>query len=493
MDGAADAAVSGRLGRMRIVLVAGLGLAIGALDGSVMASAMPKVLEELNGVDAFAWTSASYIFMSVVCGPIWGSIGDQIGHRVTLRIGFVVLILGSILCAGAGLRPIGAEPALGMVELAVYRAIQGAGSAALFVSSFALLAENLSESERARYTGSFSVIYAICTILGPAAGGLLADLEPVQAGPFVISGWRWIFLVQVLPLFACWSLIGRAPHDRQRFDWHGLDYRGIALLALGLLLLMAGAQGTQDIWNGMLRVGVFVASAISFALFLANERVAARPIVPATFFTSRVMLFSALAGMFASAALLGLVVVLPIFLQGELGRTAAASGVYLAVFSVGVAIGAVGSGRFVARTGRYRTAVIAGIFIVICGGIGLILAAGMGPWMDKAALCLIGVGFGPLQGTYGLIAQRSCGSRAHGAAGGIVQLCRRIGATLGAFLAGLVITAEGPQLAGLADSPATSALLLRCSALCAVLLGAALALSCFLPNRLGAAEEERTT
>lgn len=457
----------------RLLLAIATGIILGALDGAVIATALPRISASLGGTSGIAWAAGAYLFGTATSASAWGSLGDTHGHQRVLRIGLALLLTGTLACAFAGYYL--AYLSLGMVELALGRFIQGVGSGAVFSAGFALIADLFSARRRARNAGRFSIFFAIATLAGPVIGGVVSDSMTVSLGAFTIEGWRFIFLLQ-LPLAGLALLAAPREVERRALAHRPpFDRAGLAILSLMMLLCATGLQQLRA-GAAALAAMLLLAAVLAGALLIICERRAAQPLLPPTLLRIPMLRAACLAGTASSAALLCVAIATPAFLQIGEGRSASDSGLVMTAFSLGIAAGAMAGGRWLARTGDCRkvsffavAVALAGVAIIALG------SAGVAIWAAK--MFVAGLGFGPLQSVFAIAAQDVAPEGRRGTTGGLVQSSRRLGATMGGFVGGLLTLEFGGRIrAGMPALPQIGDLLLLAMATTAFLLLAAAAI-----------------
>jgi len=210
---ALPAAPSRRLTLAAVLIV----LLLSALDGTIVSTAMPRIIAELQGLERIAWLGTAYLLASTVTVPIYGKLGDLYGRRPILVFGVVVFLAGSMLCGLAGEFGALALVGDGMNQLIVCRALQGIGAGALTTGAFAAIADIVPPAERGRYVGLFGAMFGFASIAGPVIGGALTEHATTALAGHVISGWRFVFYVN-LPLgaVALWILTTRLPNTGRR-------------------------------------------------------------------------------------------------------------------------------------------------------------------------------------------------------------------------------------------------------------------------------------
>lgn len=412
---------------------------LSALDQTVVSTAMPRIIEQLQGLSMYAWVTTAYMLTSTVSVPIYGKLSDQYGRKGILILGVVLFLAGSALCGLSG--EFGALPVLGggMMQLIVCRAIQGLGAGALMTVSFAIMADLYPPRERGRLFGVFGSVFGIATVIGPFIGGFLTDHGTFMLLGHEVAGWRWVFYVNLpLGLLALFMIMYRMPVLR-----HGaggrIDYLGAALVVSTAATLLLGLTlgGTTYPWDSPQIRGLFAVGGVSLAIFLWIETHAAHPILPLHLFRIHTFRVATLASFVMSTAFLGVVMFMPLYMQVVQGINATQSGFALLPLMGGLIVSGIVCGRLVTRTGRYKPFMIAGGIVLIAGVVAL---TGIGPdttTRDLAwRLALTGVGLGPAQTLFSLVIQNSAPPTEIGVATSMAQFGRQMGATVGVAIFG---------------------------------------------------------
>jgi EmrB/QacA subfamily drug resistance transporter len=422
-----------------------LALFLGALDQTIVATALPRIVADLQGLDRYAWVATSYLLASTVLVPIYGKLAD-IMSRKTLEIWAVsVFLLGSMLCGLSG--EFGTLPLLGdgMNQLIIFRAIQGLGAAGLMGLAFIIVADLFPPIERGKYQGLLGGVFALASVLGPLVGGFLTD----HGGSIIpgIAGWRWVFYVNVpIGAVALWFLITRmpplVPHGAK--ENKGLDLLSAALLILTLvpLVLVLQLDHATYPWLGSTSLLLLAITAVSLVLFILRSTRVNNPVLDLRLFKNKVFSFANAATFLLGAAFLATLIFLPLFLVNVTGISATRAGATLIPLSLGITFGSVLAGQLVSRYGRYRQLMLIGIAVLL---VGVFLLSRMTPATSQFEVILYmiicGLGLGPTMPLYTLAIQNAVGIRQLGQATSTAQFSRQIGGTIGTALMGAVFTA----------------------------------------------------
>jgi EmrB/QacA subfamily drug resistance transporter len=417
---------------------------LSALDQTIVSTAMPTIIRELNGLELYAWVTTSYLLASTVMVPIWGKLGDLYGRKLILLIGIAIFVAGSFLCGLAG--EFGNLPVLGdgMMQLIIFRGIQGIGGGALFTTAFATIADLFPPRERGKYAGMFGAVFGLASVVGPIVGGYFTDHGSVDLGGLHIAGWRWCFYVNLptsmIALAMIWFKMPNLGHTGGgKIDWAGGVF---VVLAIGALML-ALTWGNEKGWTHQDVLALFAFSAITGATFLFIESRAAEPILPLGLFRIRAFTTTTLASFIISMAFMGTIVYLPLYLQLGLGMAATNSGLLLLPLMVGLILAATLSGRYVSRTGKYKGILLGAAIIQF---IGIYLMSQLGTDSDEFnviwRLFILGIGLGPTQSLFNMVSQSSAPIQQIGVATSTSMFLRQCGGMVGVSIFGALLISQ---------------------------------------------------
>lgn len=350
---------------------------ISMLSSTIVANSGPAIVDDLRGLNLYAWVFASYTLAATICVPIVGKLSDTLGRRIFYIVGLVVFFIGTLAC---GL-------ATSMTELIAFRFIAGAGGGALLALGGATLGDIFPPRQRARWFGLIMTNYGVASMLGPIIGGVITDR----------FGWRWTFFISLpLTAVALWlmaSVLPRIPHSGNV----AVDWGGIFLLSAGLLGLLVGLTfgGISYPWTSVQVIGPLVAAAVFLYWFGFHELRTADPVMTPRLFKSPVFLSAVGISFFTRMTFFGLLAFFPVYLQGVLGESASASGLAMVWMMAPFIVGTVVSGQLISRSGRYRVSAIAGPATLLVGvGLCLALDEHSPPVLVDAAMTLVGFGVG---------------------------------------------------------------------------------------------------
>lgn len=417
--------------RTEILIGILLALFLSALDQTIVGTAMPRILTDLHGIDLYTWVVTIYLLTSTITGPIYGKLSDQFGRKNLLVFGVVVFLLGSAL---SGLSQ-------DMIQLIVFRGIQGIGAGAIFPIALAVIGDLFTPRERGRYQGLFGAVFGISALIGPALGGFLTDS----------ISWHWVFYVNIpvgaVALFIIWRLL---PPLHTTGVSRKIDYLGVSVFTAALVPILIGLTNAQQHdWTDPLVGGLILVGLALGGLFLWIETRAAEPIVPLGLFRNRTYAISIVATFLASFGFFGAVLFLPLWYQVVNGSTATESGYQLLPLLGGLIISSVASGQIVSRTGRYKWLTVGALVVL---SVGLLLLTNLRAETPPPTLWLwqfiTGLGVGPTLAVFTIIVQNAVPWNQLGVATSNLTFFRQIGGTVGLSMAwtifGSTLRTEAP-------------------------------------------------
>ncbi len=418
-----------------------LALFLGALDQTIVSTALPKIVEDLNGLDRYAWVATAYLLASTVLVPVYGKLADMYSRKAIELWAVGTFLLGSFLCGLAG--EFGTLPLLGdsMNQLILFRAIQGLGGAGLFALAFIVIADLFPPSVRGKYQGFVGATFGVASVLGPVIGGFLTD----YGGNIIpgIAGWRWVFYVNVpFGALALWFIITRMPPLKPQGEKGRLDLVSAALLIAGLVPLILGLQldKTDYPWLSTTTLALFGGAALALILFVVRSLRSPNPILDMRLFNNRVFSTSNIALFFIGGAFLSILIFLPLFMVNVVGVSATQAGTSLIPLSLGLVVGSIVAGQLVSRIGHYKYFMLGGGALLFVGAWLLsTMSADVTYLRVTLYMVICGLGLGPSFPLYTLAIQNAVDVRKLGQATSASQFFRQIGGTVGAALMGTVL------------------------------------------------------
>ena len=419
-----------------------LALFLGALDQTIVATALPKIVEDLGGLTRYAWVATAYLLASTVMVPIYGKLADMVSRKSIELFAISLFLLGSFLCGLAG--KFGSLPVLGdgMNQLIFFRAIQGLGGAGLFALTFIIIADLYPPSVRGKYQGFVGATFGIASIFGPLIGGGLTDYgSNLISG---IEGWRWIFYVN-LPFgtIALWFIAVKMPKFKPVENKQKLDYLSAILLPAGLLPLVLALQLDKNDypWNSTTTLLLFAISIINLVLFVAQCSKSPNPVLDLSLFKNKVFSIGNIALFFLGASFLNMLIFLPLFMVNVIGVSATKAGISLIPLSIGTVFGAILGGQLISWLGRYRMLMLTSNIILLVG-VYLLSSMSSNISYSSATLYMVvcGLGLGPSFPLYTIAIQNAVDVRKLGQATSASQFARQIGGTIGVAIMGTVLT-----------------------------------------------------
>ncbi len=413
-----------QLSHERILIIIGgllLGMLLAALDQTIVATALPTIAGDLHGLSHLAWVVTAYLLASTVSTPLWGKLGDLYGRKSFFQAAIVIFLIGSVL---AGL-------AQSMLQLILFRAVQGIGGGGLMVGAQTIVADVVPPRDRGRYQGMFGAVFGVTSVLGPLIGGFFVDH----------LSWRWVFYVN-LPVGAVALIVVTAvlPGHLRRAS-HRIDYAGTLLLAGAAtsLVLLTSLGGTTYAWSSVPIVALGVGAVVLTGLFLWVEQRAAEPVLPLRLFRNRVFSASSAIGFVVGFAMFGTLTYLPQYMQIVRGVSPTSSGLRLLPMMGGLLLTSVATGQLISKWGRYKIFPILGTATMT---VGLFLLSLLHPdtnaLQTSVSMFVLGVGIGGAMQVLVIAVQNAVDYRDLGAATSGATFFRSIGGSFGTAIFGAI-------------------------------------------------------
>lgn len=422
--------------RQILFIIFGLmaGMFLSALDQTIVGTSMRTIADDLKGLDAQAWVTTAYLITSTIATPIYGKLSDLFGRRPLFIIAIVIFLVGSVAAGFAD----------SMYQLAAFRALQGLGAGGLMALPLAIMGDILAPRERAKYQGYFLAVFGISSVIGPLIGGLFAGTPEI----LFITGWRWVFLLNIPIGIIALAIVLRflhIPHTRHsvRIDWWGA---ATIVLALVPLLLVA-EKGREWGWGSPISLTLYVVGALGIAAFVISEKLMGDDaLIPLKLFRNATFRMATILGVLVGFGMFGAMMTIPLYLQLVNGATPTESGFLMLPMILGLMISSIVSGQVIARTGVYKWFPRVGTLFMAIGFFWFTFATADKPvWYMMIGMMLVGLGLGQLMQTLTIASQNSVGPRDIGVATSSSTFFRQIGGTLGVAILFSVLYSRIPE------------------------------------------------
>lgn len=408
--------------RQIVTILIGLmsGMFLAALDQTIVATSIRTIADDLHGLEHQAWATTAYLITATIVTPLYGKLSDIYGRKKFFVTAITSFVIGSILCTFS----------TSMLELASFRAIQGLGAGGLFSLALAIIGDIVPPRERAKYQGYFLAVFGTSSVLGPVIGGFLAGADSI----FGITGWRWVFLVNVPIGIIALALVSKTLHLRHTRLNHRIDWTGAALLSVSLVpLLLVAEQGREWGWASGNSFACYAVGVLAAAAFFWQEaRMGEEAILPLAMFRNRTVGVASAASVLIGIAMFGGLASLPLYLQIVKGASPTEAGLLLLPMTLGIMTGSIFSGQVISRTGRYR------VFPII--GVGLLMVSlfvfhyihfDTPLWQTMIVMVFFGLGLGFNFQPLTLAVQNAVPPQQIGVATSTATFTRQIGGTIG--------------------------------------------------------------
>ena len=417
-----------------IILAIMMALFLGALDQTIVGTALPQIITDLSGANLYTWVVTIYLLASTVTVPIYGKLSDMYGRKPLLLTGVSLFLIGSVL---AGLSQ-------NIEQLIIFRGIQGLGAGALFPIALATIGDLYSPKERGRYQGLFGAVFGLASLIGPALGGWLTDT----------FSWHLIFYVNLpIGLISIAIILIELPTIKGRAN-QKIDFLGALVFAAGIIPVLIGLTNVQTNAFATPEVaGLISLGLVLLGLFLFIEAKVEEPIIPLELFRNRTFAAAAAASFFASIGFFTAIIFLPRYFQTVLGETATSSGYATLPLLLGVIISSVTAGLLVARSGRYKSLILGAILLIAAASLLLTnIKADTDPWLLRLWMFLAGLGIGPTLSVFTIVVQNAVPFKFLGAATSNLTFFRQVGgsvglAVVGSYFGGQLVTNIPAELA----------------------------------------------
>ena len=414
-----------------LIVLSGLmtGMLLAALDQTIVSTALKNIVEEFNGLNHYTWVITAYLLTSTASTPLYGKISDLYGRRPVFQFAIITFLIGSFL-AGASQN---------MTQLIFTRALQGLGAGGLMALTFVIIGDIVAPRERGKYQGYFGAVWGLSSVAGPLLGGFFSDNATILG----ISGWRWIFYINLPFGILALVITSAVLHIPKVKREHKIDYFGALLLVLAVssVLLAVSVYGPENGWVAPKTLSVLGCGLLLTVIFLWQEQRAAEPILPLRLFRNHTFSLTSALAFIIGAGMFGAIVMLPLYLQVVKGNTATEAGLKLIPLMLGIVSMSIFSGKKISSTGKYK------IFPIIGAGImtfGLILMSTLNENTSFGILSiysiLIGAGLGLSMQTIVIALQNSVDFQDMGIATSSNTFFRSLGGAFGTAIFGTILS-----------------------------------------------------
>ena len=410
-----------------------------ALDQTIIATALGKIVEEFNAFSSLSWIVTAYLITTTVTVPIAGKFSDLFGRRRVLLVGVAIFVVGSLLSGISG----------SINELIMWRALQGIGGGIITANAFTIVGDLFAARERARWQGLIGAVFGLASVVGPLLGGWLTDGQGIFG---LTTDWRWTFYINVPIGIVAFVLIAIYCPPLQRVAKAVIDYLGAALLSVSLAVLIISVDNTETIFSGFLeatglslvnlRAMLFAIVALTITAFIYIEHKAKDPILPLRFFKNANFVKIIIISMLFGSAFMGSILYLTQFNQQVFGATPTDSGLMLLPMVGGIMISSITVGQLIARIGRYKVFMQVGFSVATVAMIFLTTLTPESSYAYEAAIMVVlGMGMGVAMPVLNLAVQNEFSQSELGVATSSNQLFRSLGSTIGTAVFGAMLTA----------------------------------------------------
>jgi EmrB/QacA subfamily drug resistance transporter len=414
-----------------MVILGGLmtGMLLAALDQTIVSTALKSIVEDFNGLNHYTWVVTAYLLTSTASTPLYGKISDIYGRRVVFQFAIVTFLVGSFL-AGASQN---------MAELIGFRAIQGLGAGGLMALTFVIIGDIVPPRERGRYQGYFGAVWGLSSVAGPLLGGFFSDHATILG----ITGWRWIFYINIPFGIAALAITSAVLHIPKVKRDHTIDYLGALLMvtAVSSTLLAVSIYGPERGWTNSTTVTYLTVGVLLAFIFLFWEGKAKEPILPLSLFKNHTFSLTSALGFIIGAGMFGAIVMLPLYLQVVKGDTATEAGLKLIPFMLGIVSTSIYSGKAITKHGHYKRFPIIGTVVMTIGIVLMSTLSTTTPfWQLSIYAILVGAGLGLSMQTIVIALQNSVDFKDMGVATSSNTFFRSLGSVFGTALFGAILT-----------------------------------------------------
>jgi EmrB/QacA subfamily drug resistance transporter len=401
---------------MTIIIGLLAGMLLAALDQTIVSTAIRTIGDELHGLNIQAWVTTAYLITSTVTTPLYGKLSDIYGRRPLFITAISLFIIGSLASTFA----------TSMYQLAAFRAFQGLGAGGLFSLAFAILADIVPPRERAKYQGYFLAVFGTSSVIGPLVGGLFAGTSSILG----ITGWRWVFLINVPIGLIALAVVYRVLHIPHTRRDHRIDWWGALALVVGIVpLLIVAEQGNSWGWGSARILGLIAVAIVGIVAFILIEvKMKDDALIPMRLFRSSTFSLGLGTNVLIGFGMFGAISMLPLYLQLVKGATPTSSGLLLLPLMGGSIV----SGQLTSKTGRYKIFPVIGTGVLVVAFLLMLTVKTNTSFFQLFPFfLLIGLGLGLCMQTLLIAVQNAVPARDIGVATSSATFFRQLGGTLG--------------------------------------------------------------
>jgi len=414
-----------------MIILSGLmtGMLLAALDQTIVSTALKSIVEDFDGLDHYTWVVTAYLLTSTASTPLYGKISDLYGRRIVFQFAIVTFLIGSF-AAGASQN---------MSQLIATRAVQGLGAGGLMALTFVIIGDIVPPRERGRYQGYFGAVWGLSSVAGPLLGGFFSDHSTILG----VTGWRWIFYINLPFGIAALVITSAVLHIPKIKREHKIDYLGALLLVAAVVttLLSVSIYGPQNGWSDSRTVGYLVAGLILTLAFLKCESKAVEPIIPLYLFKNHTFSLTSILGAIIGAGMFGAIVMLPLYMQVVKGYSATEAGLKLIPLMLGIVSTSIFSGKAITKHGHYKRFPIIGTAIMTIGILAMVrLNIDTPYWELSIYAIMVGAGLGLSMQTIVIALQNSVDFKDMGVATSSNTFFRSLGSVFGTAIFGTILT-----------------------------------------------------
>lgn len=416
-----------------MLILSGLmtGMLLAALDQTIVSAALKRIVEDFNGLDHYTWVVTAYLLTSTASTPLYGKISDLYGRRIVFQFAIVTFLLGSLLAGAAN----------NMTQLIATRALQGLGGGGLMALTFVIIGDIVPPRERGRYQGYFGAVWGLSSVAGPLLGGFFSGQDKILG----ITGWRWIFYINIPFGIAALVITSAVLHIPRVKREHSIDYVGALLMvaSVSATLLCVSVYGPSRGWTSPLSIITLSAGVLLALIFLRWESTAKEPILPLYLFKNHTFNITSILGFIIGAGMFGALIMLPLYLQVVKGDSPSSAGLKLIPLMLGIVSSSIFSGKYITKHGKYKRFPVIGSILVT---IGILLMATLSIntpyWQLSIFAIFIGLGLGLTMQTLVIALQNSIDFKDMGVATTSNTFFRSLGSVFGAAVFGSILTSR---------------------------------------------------